>query len=211
MTRVCAFLVLATLAACGTVEIDSACGRITGVEGLDGLQSFYSIPFAKPPSRWVQAEKAECSGSALDATTPGNICWQFDGGDDFCTEARAKSQSEDCLTLDIHTKFKKTDRVPVIVFLHGGSLIFGDSTVYQNIENLANDGDVVLITVQYRLNAHGFLAIPALDDRNFGFADQQLALRWVQENVGDFGGDSTRVTLMGQSSGSTSVYMHLMR
>ena len=57
-----------------------------------------------------------------------------------------------------------------VVFLHGGSLIMGDSTVYQHLENLAVDGDLVLVTIQYRLNAHGFLAIPSLPDQNFGFA-----------------------------------------
>jgi para-nitrobenzyl esterase len=194
-----------------TVEIDSACGRIQGKAHQSGLRSFYSIPFAKPPRRWQHAEKPGCSAEGtLDATTPGNICWQFGGTDDFCSESRVKKQSEDCLTLDIHTKYTKSDSVPVIVFIHGGSLIFGDSTVYQNIQNLADDGDLVLVTIQYRLAAHGFLAIPALDGANFGFADQQLALHWVQEHIGDYGGDSGRVTLMGQSSGSTSVFMHLM-
>jgi para-nitrobenzyl esterase len=140
---------LLRISASDEVVVASSCGSIRGKLQPNGVSSFYAIPFAKPPvgpRRWALPESADCSASGIiDATTPGNICWQYAGGCDFCSEARAEKQNEDCLTLDVHSKFAKGDKQPVIVFLHGGSLISGDSTVYQHIDNLAADGDVVLV------------------------------------------------------------------
>ena len=94
-----------------------------------------------------------------------------------------------------------------------GSLIAGFSTSYDNLTTMAASGKVVLVAINYRLTAFGFLAHPALgaaDPRgvsgNYGIMDQQLALQWVQDNIGAFGGDASSVTLIGQSSGGTSIF-----
>jgi para-nitrobenzyl esterase len=122
------------------------------------------------------------------------------------------------LNLDVYSRFiGSTTAVPTIAWIFGGSLIYGDSTVYQNLNSLAIAGNIVLVSINYRLNAHGFLALPALSRKdpsgvsgNYGFEDQQLGLDWIQRNIHNFGGDPSRVTLMGQSSGATSIFMHLM-
>jgi para-nitrobenzyl esterase len=124
------------------------------------------------------------------------------------------STSEDCLYLNVYApaNSRAGGKHPVIVWFHGGGLWLGES---QDIDGsqLAASGTVV-VSVNYRLGALGFLAHPALADRsgaagNYGFMDQQAALRWVQRNVGTFGGDPRNVTIAGESAGATSVLAQL--
>ena len=124
------------------------------------------------------------------------------------------SESEDCLYLNVTTprSAARTPR-PVMVWLHGGDFRFGSGDGYGG-QRLATGGDVVVVTVNYRLGALGFLAHPALAGRdgitgNFGLQDQQAALRWVRRNAAAFGGDPGNVTVFGQSAGATSVCAQL--
>lgn len=117
-------------------------------------------------------------------------------------------QAEDCLTLNVTTTHRKNR--PVIVYIHGGSFNYGAGLNYRP-DDLVRRGDVVAVTVNYRLGALGWLAHPSFgpDAGNLGLADQQAALRWVRANITRFGGDPRNVTIMGQSAGGYSVCAHL--
>jgi para-nitrobenzyl esterase len=120
------------------------------------------------------------------------------------------TQSEDCLKLTITTPATPADNRPVLVYIHGGSFNYGAGANYVP-KRLAARGDVVAVTINYRLGPFGFLAHPALgpDAGNLGLADQQAALRWIQENITRYGGNPHNVTIMGQSAGGYSVCAHL--
>jgi len=191
-------------------------GTIRGVD-QHGVQAFLGIPYAKPPVgelRWrPPLPHANWTGT-LQATVHGAACPQLYGLGVF---AGPPSFIEDCLFLNVVTP-KATSGgasagLPVLFWIHGGGLFDGDSSDY-DVTALARQ-NVVVVTVNYRLGLLGFLAHPALDGAkapfaNYGYLDQQLALRWVQRNIAAFGGDPTRVTIAGQSSGSASTIAHVV-
>ncbi len=124
------------------------------------------------------------------------------------------STSEDCLYLNVFAPAGPSDRnLPVMVWIHGGSLLTGESNDY-NPAVLVRSG-VIVVTINYRLGALGFLADAALASApggpsgDYGLMDQQAALRWVQRNIGGFGGDPRNVTLFGESAGGLSVLAQL--
>ncbi|MEV4111931.1 carboxylesterase/lipase family protein [Nonomuraea sp. NPDC049695] len=174
-------------------------------------RSFLGIPYAAPPVgelRWRAPRPAPAWTQPRQATTPGPMCAQT--GDHL----GGGSTSEDCLYLNVTTPRPQQGRkLPVMVWLHGGSFKDGAGHLY-DARRLAAQGKVIVVTVNYRLNAFGFLAHPALHDAdglsgNYGLADQQAALRWVRRNAAAFGGDPHNVTLFGESSGAVSVCAHL--
>jgi carboxylesterase type B len=130
--------------------------------------------------------------------------------DDFC--APESNQVEDCLFLNVYTPTDATSQsnLPVLVFIHGGAFVFGCSTspVYEG-SYLAHDSNIVVVTINYRLGALGFLVLGDEVDGNFGIKDQRLALEWVQENIRNFGGNPGAVTLSGDSAGASSVAIHM--
>ena len=105
------------------------------------------------------------------------------------------STNEDCLYLDVTTPTRPGKKRPVVVWIHGGSFKYGATSLY-GPNRFAGRGDVVVVQVQYRLGAFGFLASPLLGSGsgNYGLEDQQAALRWVQRNAAAFGGDPRNVT-----------------
>jgi para-nitrobenzyl esterase len=119
-------------------------------------------------------------------------------------------QDEDCLRLTVTTPAGPGHHRPVLVYIHGGSFTYGSGANYQPAE-LVRRGEVVAVTINYRLGPFGFLAHPDLgpDAGNLGLADQQAALRWVRDNIARFGGNPHNVTIMGQSAGGYSVCAHL--
>ena len=127
--------------------------------------------------------------------------------------------SESCLSLNVFTPIAalhNASALPIFVWIYGGSLVLGSVASYGPIENLVTSGRAMLVAMNYRLGALGFAALPELaaaDPRgvsgNLGILDQQLALSWVANNAAAFGGDPSRVTLIGQSSGGTSILAHL--
>lgn len=120
------------------------------------------------------------------------------------------SEHEDCLYLNVTTPRRPGRGKPVVVWLHGGAFQFGAGSDY-GAGRMAALGDVVVVTVNYRLGAFGFLAHPELaGSGNYGLADQQAALRWVRRNAAAFGGDPGNVTIAGESSGARSVCAHLV-
>ncbi|WP_198940447.1 carboxylesterase/lipase family protein [Micromonospora sp. CB01531] len=186
-------------------------GPIRGVV-TGGYRSFQGIPYGAAPVgelRWVSPQPPTPWTEVRDATKPGNACAQPTG-----IPMGRPSTAEDCLFLNVTTPRGGGTRLrPVMVWLHGGSLTYGAGDIYTPTA-LATRGDVVVVTVNYRLGALGFLAHQAFDagaarSGNFGLEDQQAALRWVRHNAAAFGGDPRNVTLFGQSAGSFSSCAHL--
>ncbi|WP_165546510.1 carboxylesterase/lipase family protein [Kribbella soli] len=185
-------------------------GAVRGV-GADGTYSFRGLPFAAAPTgnlRWRPPQPAASWRGVRDATSYGPGCPQAP------SVVTPGQLSEDCLYLNVSTPALHTaTKRPVLVWIHGGGLV-GDSGSNYDGTKLTKAGAVV-VTINYRLGALGFLAHPALATRpggpagNYGLMDQQAALRWVQRNIGQFGGDPHNVTIAGESAGGLSVLAHV--
>ncbi|MFC7620978.1 carboxylesterase/lipase family protein [Microlunatus sp. GCM10028923] len=178
-----------------------------------GVAVYQGIPYAAPPvgeRRWRTPEPAADWAGLRDASRPGAACAQ---AGDFIGDP--PSDAEDCLYLNVTTPRHASARrpVPVMVWLHGGGFQWGSGSIY-GAEKLARRGDVMVVTLNYRLNVSGFLAHPALagsgqDAGNLGVEDQQAALRWVRRNAAAFGGDPGNVTIFGESAGAQVSCTHL--
>lgn len=189
----------------GEVVLTDA-GLVRGIV-TDTHRSFQGIPFAAPPVgelRWRSPRPPRPWQGIRDTTQPALACAQGSIG--------AKPNAvEDCLYLNVTAP--KTARrgplKPVMVWLHGGGNSYGTATDVAP-QRLAVGGDVVVVTVNYRLGLFGYLSHPALPDSGaFGLEDQQAALRWVRRNAAVFGGDPHNVTLFGQSGGAFDVCAQL--
>jgi len=190
-------------------------------------REFRGIPYAAAPVgdlRWQPPQRHARWHGILDATQFASHCPQIAG------PFGQASTTEDCLFLNVFTPNTRHDDDrrdgrddgpdgpglrPVMVWIHGGALITGESNDY-DATRLVEQGDVILVTINYRLGALGFLAHPSLTAEspdhasgNFGLLDQQEALRWVQRNIRSFGGDPSRVTIFGESAGGLSVHSQL--
>jgi len=187
------------------VRTDS--GPVRGVITSE-LRSFQGIPFAAPPVgdlRWRPPQRPDSWTGVRDASKPGPRCAQGEG------LGSAPSENEDCLYLNVIGPAKPTHQPrPVMVWVHGGGFTGGAGSDY-DFKRLALGGDVVVVSVNYRLGAFGFFGHPELgrDSGAFGLEDQQAALRWVQRNARAFGGDPRNVTLFGESAGGMSTCGHL--
>lgn len=176
---------------------------------------FRGIPYARalagpdrwrlpvPPRRWV---------AVREAVTWGPIAPQRPPVPGTAFPGDPTEWSEDCLSLNVWTPGIDDARRPVLVWVHGGGFTGGTgaSLLYDG-SRLAATGDVVVVTLNYRLGALGFLAHPALADgdgapaANWGLLDQLAALRWVADTIGEFGGDPGNVTVFGESAGAMSI------
>jgi len=171
-----------------------------------GYRLYQGIPYAAPPVgdlRWRSPLPAAAWDGVRDAAEPGNRCPQA-----ASVVGDPASDTEDCLYLNV-TVPRAARHAPVLVWLHGGSLMTGAGSDY-DAHRLAMRGDLVVVTVNYRLGNLGFFDYPGLENGGaFGIEDQQAALRWVQRNAAAFGGDPGNVTLAGESAGAHSVCTHL--
>ena len=195
------------------VKTDS--GYVSGINE-NGLRMYRGIPYAAPPTgdlRWRPPAPVQSWNGTRDATVFSAMCPQ-----PSTSNPTAGGMSEDCLYLNVWTPAKNADdKLPVMVFIHGGAFAEGTgSDPLYNGTALARKG-VVVVTLNYRMGALGFLTHPQLDKEsitnssgNYGLLDQQAALRWVQKNIGAFGGDPSRVTIFGQSAGGSSILVHLV-
>ncbi|MGW4487671.1 carboxylesterase/lipase family protein [Amycolatopsis sp. NPDC004368] len=183
--------------------VRTASGPVRGTVTPDH-RLFQGIPYAAPPTgerRWQPPAPPAPWTAERDATAPGPRCPQ----------ETAAGTSEDCLYLNVSTPPVSTAKRPVLVWIHGGAFLDGGGDRYDPTR-LAVRGDLVVVTINYRLGALGFLADPALGTQpgNYGFLDQQQALRWVHDNIAAFGGDPAAVTVAGESAGGMSVCDHLV-
>ncbi|HEY0105247.1 MAG TPA: carboxylesterase/lipase family protein [Rhizomicrobium sp.] len=195
-----------------TTEIAS--GKLQGV-ARDGVLRFNGIPYAKPPVgplRWRLPEPPEPWTGVREAARFGAIAPQVPGASGAVLGLTPGTRSEDCLYLNVQTPGCDDARRPVMVWIHGGAFNTGAGSVgTYNGKFLVPRGDVVLVTINYRLGALGFLNLRDASDGRLpgtgaeGLADQIAALRWVKENIAAFGGDPDNVTLFGESAGGMSV------
>ena len=181
-------------------------GRVRGLYA-GTAREFLGIPYAAPPVgklRWRPPQPARPWTGIRAARKPGHDCAQTGSLD---TGVPTTSDFENCLYLNVYTPRKGTSRpLPVMVWIHGGGFTGGAGSIY-DAKVIASKGHVVVVTINYRLNALGFLALPGLGAGNgdFGLLDQQAALRWVRSNARAFGGNPHDVTIFGESAGGESV------
>jgi para-nitrobenzyl esterase len=197
-----------------TSVVHAPAGDVQGL-AADGVGDFLGIPYAAPPVgdlRWQPPREPAPWSGTLQATKFANTCVQPQRG-----VFASPSDTEDCLYLNVFTPKTAPDEAahqPVMVWFHGGGLFSGESSDYDG-GKLARRGNVVVVTLNYRVGALGFFSHPAINAEghafaNYGIMDQQLALRWVQRNIAAFGGDPGNVTIFGQSGGGTAVMSNLV-
>ncbi len=203
-------------------QVKTEYGTVRGIEAADPrITAFKGIPFAAPPTgrnRWRAPQPCEHWAGVRDCSrfAPISMQWIPGLGDDiYCREWHVDPEipmSEDCLYLNVWTNAKKADeKLPVLVWFFGGGLQCGYPAEMEfDGERIARRG-IVVVTVNYRVGALGFLTHPQLSREqpdapaNFGNLDQQAGLKWVKRNIAAFGGDPARVTIAGQSAGGGSV------
>jgi para-nitrobenzyl esterase len=209
--------------------VDTAQGRVQG-EIDAGVSAFRGIPYGAAPIgdlRFRPPQPAPAWNGILSATHYGaaamqlydrrietELSWQI--AQIFTTQEEKKSDSEDSLFLNVWTPAPDSRKRPVMVWFHGGGWAYGSGSwpVYDGA-NLARRGDVVVVTVNHRLNVFGYLHLEDIGGEawagsgNAGLLDMVLALEWVRDNIAAFGGDAANVTIMGESGGGSKV-SHLM-
>ncbi|MFQ6332675.1 carboxylesterase/lipase family protein [Methylophilus sp. 3sh_L] len=205
------------LGACGggshhddSVTAQTTEGTINGfVES--GVRQFRGIPYASPPVgalRWMPPTAAAKRSQILDTKSYRSDCAQSNTLGVFGNP----STSEDCLYANIFTPKEVKTPLPVMVWIHGGGNFNGSGSHYDG-SKLVRDGNTVVVTFNYRVNIFGFFAHPAITaeghaNSNYGIMDQQQLLRWVKQNIANFGGDPNNVTIFGESAGGFNVMAH---
>jgi len=180
-----------------------------------GVTEFLGIPYAEPPVgalRWQPPKDHAPWTNVLKATEFAPICALVTTLGVF---SGAANNNEDCLYLNVFTPEPNPSApFPVIVWIHGGGNVDGETPGYDG-SKLASQGKTVVVTMAYRLNLMGFLAHPALDNEghlfgNYGILDQQAVLKWVERNIARFGGDKDNVSVGGQSAGAVDTSLHML-
>jgi carboxylesterase type B len=190
---------------CRTIPLSYSNSTKTQVQ----IFTWLSVPFAEPPTnenRFKPPLPKKPWNSTLNGTAWPNACMQ----------AGNPRSSEDCLYLNIFSPasayLNKQNLAPILVFIHGGGFVVGrtSSDIFEPSSLAAHSG-IVVVTIQYRLDSFGFLYLSESEAvGNQALLDQSLALRWIHENAARFGGDSSRISLSGESAGSWSVGYHLV-
>lgn len=197
--------------------VETTYGKVEGTE-RDGIPSFRGIPFAKPPVgelRWRTPRRGDPWKGVRDASRFGPEAPQLSAVGSQLTGTTEWERSEDCLYLNVWAPPAATSDGggrPVMVWIHGGALVTGaGSNPAYHGQRIVKRGDIVLVTINYRLGALGLISHPSLTDEETGFYgnyalhDQIAALEWVRENIEAFGGDPGNVTIFGESAGGLSV------
>jgi para-nitrobenzyl esterase len=187
-------------------------GDVIGKKDRYGITIFKGIPFAKQPVgklRWKAPQSPEYHSEPIRAFEFGKTSIQ---PVDPVEVSSTLPQGEDCLTLDVWARDVQTKGKPVMVFIHGGSYLAGGSNdPLYDCEQFARRADVVMVSVNYRVNTLGFLNLVEFggseyaDSANLGMLDQVQALKWIRENIVGFGGEPNNVTIFGESCGAGSV------
>ncbi|XP_025406470.1 esterase FE4-like isoform X2 [Sipha flava] len=171
--------------------------------------SFLGIPYAKPPIddlRFKPPVKHPGWSGVLNAFSEGEKCLQFD----ILTNRIVGS--ENCLYLNIFVpQDELNEKLAVMLFIHGGAFNFGSASLNQYCPDYLLDENVIVVTINYRLNVLGFLNLDVDEcPGNMGLKDQLFAIKWVKNNISAFGGDTDNITIFGESAGSASVHCHLL-
>lgn len=195
----------------GSPQVRTESGVVRGTDA-GRVESFLGLPYAAAPVgdlRWRLPQPAPRWSGARDATSYGDSCAALPSGNG------PRSEAEDCLFLNVQRPAgaRPGQRLPVYFWIHGGGLQNGSGAQHDGSLVVRRTG-VIVVSINYRLGVFGFLGHPGLTAEagasgNYGFADQQAALRWVQRNITAFGGDPRRVTIGGESAGGWSVCSHL--
>ena len=206
--------------------IDTNCGKVKGVLSKNGTIAFKGIRYATAGRFEYPTEVTSWNG-VYDATKYGACCYQLRS---FINEAETPKKhfyynefrrgatyeySEDCLFLNVFTPESITEKLPVIVYIHGGSFTGGCGFEKHFDEPVWPTKGVIAVTINYRLGPLGFAVIEELFNQtgrsgNYGLYDQLTALKWVKHNIEAFGGDANNITIMGQSAGAMSVQFHCL-
>jgi para-nitrobenzyl esterase len=192
----------------------TAAGTLAGAAD-GGVSVFRNVPYAAPPVgplRFAPPANVEPWSGVRNATRNGPVCPQLRSRLAAVMGDFEAEQNENCLSLTIWTPACDGAKRPVLVWLHGGAYSSGAGSLpWYSGRVLAERGDIVVVTVNYRLGALGYLYLPPVCEGNLGLLDQFAALRWVRENIEHFGGDPASITLGGQSAGamSTAIIMSL--
>ncbi|KAJ7099280.1 Alpha/Beta hydrolase protein [Mycena belliarum] len=203
--------------------VDTGYARYRGNLSFPNTVAYLGVPYAEPPTgdRRFRAAlplnttriAAAAAGAIVDATKYPDFCIQgtIGAGD------AGGAGTEDCLKVNIYAPAgaKKGSKLPVLVYIHGGGYTYGNPRNWPFDHWIHQSPNVVIVSVYYRLDALGFLAVPefadaANGDFNAGFSDQIQALKWVQQHIAAFGGDPSAVTINGESAGGSSVELHLV-
>ncbi|ELR23916.1 carboxylesterase [Acanthamoeba castellanii str. Neff] len=215
-------LVVVALTACSYAQtVETECGPVRGVVNeASGVAAFLGLPYAQPPVKHLRWQPAQALSRDLGCWKGLRVASAFGKA---CPQQYmpASVMSEDCLVLNVWTPNRtlhssSSEKLPVMVFFHGGSYVMGsghfDGSRFVN----KSDHQVVLVSINYRLNGFGFMALDELsrhDSRgvsgNYGVTDMIASLEWVRKNIASFGGDPNLVTIFGQSSGGTAALMLL--
>jgi len=205
-------LVFAQNRSASTPLAETSAGKLRG-ETQPGLSVFRGIRYARAPIgnlRFHRAQPVAPWKGIRDALDFAPACPQLVDIDP--TENNNSVMDEDCLALNVWTPGVSSANLPVMVFIHGGAFIDGSTrNTWYNGASLARRGKVVVVSLQYRLGAWGFLVLAEIgvkefaESVNLGILDQVAALRWIHENIAAFGGDPQSVTVFGESMGGASL------
>jgi len=198
-----------------SVHASTSFGDVVGSQDTAGrCDRFLGIPFAKPPVgdlRFANTQPWENAYPAggWDAQSPRSHCVSWND------PLAGSSGDEDCLFLNVYRPqgVSAGDKLPVMVWIHGGAFMMGASTeeIYDGCSLVSNQ-NVIMASMNYRMNIFGFGTFEEENgevDSNWGLEDQREALRWLRQELGAFGGDSEKITIFGQSAGGISVYAHM--
>lgn len=202
-------------AAAPSEAVTTTSGPVSGIKVDNGAVAWLGIPFAEAPvreGRWKPPQLVKSWTTPYHADRIAPECLQPMRQHEYNHYFGDEPQSEDCLYLNVWAPSPSPEKLPVVVWIHGGSFVVGSGgKSLFNGSRLAAKG-LIIVTINYRLGALGYLAHPELSAEsphqasgNYGLLDQVAALRWVNENIAAFGGDPERVTLMGQSAGAISI------
>jgi para-nitrobenzyl esterase len=216
------FLAAVSLATASAQTVVTDTGTFTGIPSPtdpSAVDVFFGIRYAAPPegaARWRPPHRPTPPPGTVLADFPGPACPQ-------AGSTAPLPQSEDCLFLNVYVPATATphSKLPVYLWIHGGALVSGTGADYDP-SVLVAENNIIVVTINYRLGALGWLVEPGLlattagffqnvgDAGNYGLMDQQFAMRWVQRNIAGFGGDARKVTIGGESAGGLSVSSNLV-
>ena len=206
--------------------VNTPCGALRGAEVTDGIVAYKGVRYATAGRFEYPTEVTEWEG-VLDATRYGACCYQprsfYDEEKNekkyfYYNEFRrgeSYEYSEDCLFLNIFAPKNPSEKLPVIIYIHGGGFTGGcGHEKHFDVPVWPRHG-VIGVTINYRLGPLGFMVLPELHEEagksgNYGLYDQLTAIKWVKNNIEAFGGDPDNITIMGQSAGAMSVQQHCL-